>query len=68
MEISRISIEDLKSRLDLGEQIFIIDTRSRAAWSESGVKISGAVRIHFDDLEQHITEIPRDRTIVTYCT
>jgi rhodanese-related sulfurtransferase len=68
MEISRITIEDLKSRLDRGEQIFIIDTRSRAAWSESDVKIPGAVRIHFDDLEKRINEIPSGRTIVTYCT
>jgi rhodanese-related sulfurtransferase len=68
MEVSRITIDELKHSLDNKEQVFIIDTRSPAAWESSNVKISGAVRIHYSELEQHISEIPRDRTIVTYCT
>lgn len=68
MEVNRITIDEVKRRLDQGEKIFVIDTRSPAAWYSSNIKIRGAVRIHYNDLEEHLSEIPRDRMIVTYCT
>ena len=68
MEPARITVEELKRRIDQGEQIFIIDTRSPAAWYESGVKLPGAVRMHFNELENHIKELPGDQIIVAYCT
>jgi rhodanese-related sulfurtransferase len=68
MEVKRITVNEVKRRMDSGEQMFIIDTRRPDAWDSADIKISGAVRIHFADLERHLNEIPRDRTIVTYCT
>ena len=68
MEPPRIEIEELKRKLDRGEPVFIIDTRSHAAWSGSDEKIPGAVRLHYNYLEQRLDEVPRDRTIVAYCT
>lgn len=68
MEPTRIGVAELKKKLDQGKPVFIIDTRSPAAWSDSEVKLPGAVRIHYSELESHIKELPRDRTIVTYCT
>jgi rhodanese-related sulfurtransferase len=54
--------------MDKGESILFIDTRNPNAWSESDVKLPGALRIHFSELEKHLEELPRDRQIVTYCT
>ena len=54
--------------MDRGEPIIFIDTRNPYAWSESGVKIPGALRIHFSELERRLDELPKDRLIVTYCT
>jgi len=68
MEPARIAIDKLKRMLDHGDQVFIIDTRSHASWEGSDVKIPGAVRLHYHYLEEHLDELPRDRTIVTYCT
>ena len=68
MEVNRITIEEVKHRLDRGEKIFIIDTRSPAAWSSSDIKIKDAVRIHYNELGEHLSEIPEDRMIVSYCT
>lgn len=68
MEVKRITVDEVKRRMDSGERIFIIDTRRPAAWDESDIKIRGAVRIHFADLERHLNEIPRDRMVLTYCT
>jgi rhodanese-related sulfurtransferase len=68
MEIKRISLAEVKKRLDKGEPIFFIDTRNLHDWGASDVQIPGARRIHYSELEQHLDELPRDRLIVTYCT
>ena len=67
-EQDKIAINELKNMIDRGESILIIDTRNSHDWNESDVKLPGALRIHFSELEQHLSEIPRDRAIVTYCT
>lgn len=68
MELDRISVAEVKEKLDKGEPILFIDTRNPHDWGESDVKIPGALRIHFSVLKQHLDELPRDRLIVTYCT
>jgi rhodanese-related sulfurtransferase len=67
-EIKRIVIDEVKKRLDKGESILFIDTRNPHDWGESDVKLPGALRIHFSELEQHLDELPRDGLIVAYCT
>ncbi len=67
-ELRRIIIDEVKKKMDKGESILLIDTRNPRDWSESSVKLPGALRIHYSELEQHLEELPRDRTIVTYCT
>lgn len=41
----RISAAELKSRLDAGEPVTIIDVRNDRAWATSAEKIRGAVRV-----------------------
>ncbi len=65
---SRITVDDLRKRLDRGETIFFIDTRNPTAWAESSTKLPGAIRVPADQVEQHLADIPRDRMVVTYCT
>lgn len=67
-ELDRITINEVKKRMDRGEPILFIDTRNAHDWGESAVKLPGARRLHFSELERHLKELPRDRTIVTYCT
>ena len=67
-ELNRITVDELKGRMDKGEPILLIDTRNSRDWSESDVKLPGALRLHYSELEQHLEELPRNRTIVTYCT
>ena len=66
--IERITVDDVKERMDRGEQVLFIDTRNLDDWSASDVKLPGALRIHLSELEKHLDELPRDRLIVTYCT
>ena len=67
-KLPRITVEEVKKRMDEGEQILFIDTRKSQDWDASDVKLPGALRIHYSALEQHLDELPRDRPIVPYCT
>jgi rhodanese-related sulfurtransferase len=58
----------VKERMDRGEPLVFLDTRAPEAWDKSDVKIAGAIRVPPDKVEQHLKEIPRDHTIITYCT
>jgi len=61
----RISVDDVAKR---GEDVFFVDTRNPQAWAEAETRLPGAIRVPADQVEQHLADIPRDRTIVTYCT
>jgi rhodanese-related sulfurtransferase len=66
--IARITPAQLRKRIDSGQPVLIIDTRSLEAWKKSNVKLPGARRIYVDNLEKHLDKLPRDRQIITYCT
>ena len=68
MAATRVTIDELKERLDRGEQFAFVDTRNPKAWAEAEKKLPGAIRIPADEAEQHLGEIPKDRTVITYCT
>jgi rhodanese-related sulfurtransferase len=67
-EVTRISVDEVNRRMDSGEQIYPLDTRSPDAWSKADTRLPGAIRVPPDEVEKHLADIPRDRTIVTYCT
>ena len=67
-EPARIDVDEVKNLMDGGEPVVFIDTRNPHDWGESDVKLPGALRIHYSELEQHLDELPRDKLIVTYCT
>jgi rhodanese-related sulfurtransferase len=68
MEPTRVTVDEVKQRLDRGEQFTFLDTRNPKAWAEADTKLPGAIRVPADEVEQHLDEIPRDRTVITYCT
>lgn len=67
-ELERITVDEVRARMDKGESVLFIDTRNVQDWGNSDVKLPGALRIHFSELEQYLHELPHDRLIVTYCT
>ena len=64
----RISVHELRKRLDAGDTFVFLDSRNPQAWGESDMKIPGAIRVPADDLESHLAEIPKDKPLVAYCT
>jgi rhodanese-related sulfurtransferase len=67
-QVGRVSADDVKARLARGEPIVFVDSRNPTAWGESDVKIPGAIRVEADRVRDHLSEIPRGRPIVAYCT
>lgn len=68
MEATRVTADEVKERMERGEQFAFVDTRNPQAWGESDVKLPGAIRVPANELEQHLGMIPRDRAVITYCT
>jgi rhodanese-related sulfurtransferase len=68
MEVTRVTVDEVKVRMDRGEQLVFVDTRNPQAWAEAETKLPGAVRVPADEAEQHLNQIPRDRAVITYCT
>ena len=68
MEVTRVTVDEVKERMDRGEAFTFIDTRNPKAWAEADTKLPGAIRIPADEIEQHLEQIPRDRAVITYCT
>ncbi len=68
MEATRVTVDEIKERLDRGEAFTFVDTRNPQAWGEADTKLPGAIRVAADDVENSLDQIPRDRTVITYCT
>lgn len=60
----RITADEVKKRLDAGEKVVIIDTRSKF----SGPMAKGAAHVPSDKLDAWAKEHPKDALIVAYCT
>ena len=61
----RITPAELKAALASNNAI-LVDVRAEAAYKDGHIK--GARLIPFADILAHVDELPRDKTIVTYCS
>jgi len=68
LRIARITPEELKQKLDAGEDVMIVDLRHSMDFEAEPHVIPGAMRVSADDLEGRHHEIPRDRDVILYCT
>jgi rhodanese-related sulfurtransferase len=64
----RITVNELKRRMDAGENFTLIDVRNPQAWAESDSMMPEAIRIPLDDVERHLSQIPKNKPVVAYCT
>jgi membrane protein DedA with SNARE-associated domain/rhodanese-related sulfurtransferase len=65
LRMTRITVAELRQKLDAGENPLIFDLRADSGDGEELI-IPGAVRISMDELGKS-TDIPRDRDIIVYC-
>jgi len=61
----RVTIDELEAMMKDGSAV-VIDVRTQAAYD--GGHIPGARLIPAGEIVNHINELPRDKTIVTYCS
>jgi rhodanese-related sulfurtransferase len=68
MDVTRVTVDEVKQRMDRGEQFTFVDSRNPQAWADSDKKLPNAIRVPANELDQHLDEIPKDRAVITYCT
>jgi membrane protein DedA with SNARE-associated domain/rhodanese-related sulfurtransferase len=67
LKIARITPEELKEKIDAGEDLIILDLRHALDFSAQPETIPGALHMDAAELEEAHEVIPRDREIVLFC-
>jgi len=66
LEVARITPEELRGRMDAGEDLYVVDLRVTV--DGDSPSLPGAFRLSIEELTSRSTEIPRDREIILYCS
>jgi adenylyltransferase/sulfurtransferase len=64
MSVPEIRVEELKKRLDSGENLFLLDVRDESEFEISNI---GGQLIPLPELRQRLTELDASRKIITVC-
>jgi membrane protein DedA with SNARE-associated domain/rhodanese-related sulfurtransferase len=68
LRMARITVAELRQKLDAGESPVILDLRSKAELEQDPSVIRGAIHLVLGEIEKHRHEFPHDRDIVVYCS
>ena len=68
LAIARITPEEVKKKLDAGEDLLILDMRDALEFEAEPYTLPGAFHLSIEGLDEGHQKIPRDRDIVLYCT
>jgi hydroxyacylglutathione hydrolase len=64
--IGTVAVQELCHLLDAGEETSILDVRCEEELRTAG-RIPGAQHIHITLLPDHLSEVPKDRTVYIFC-
>ncbi len=67
LKIARITPEELKEKMDAGEDILVVDLRHSLDFDANPETIPGALHVDAAEFEEASDVIPRDREIVLFC-
>src|SRR5258707_11125889 len=68
LRISRITVDELKEKLDAGEELVIVDLRHSVDFEADPETIPAAFRIDSKELEEKDDRLPLDHEIIVYGT
>src|ERR1700688_5112957 len=68
LRIARITVGELKEKIDAGEEIVIVDLRHSMDFEADPQTIPGAFRMDAAEIQEKHDRLPRDRDVVLYCT
>ncbi|NTU78559.1 MAG: rhodanese-like domain-containing protein [Chloroflexales bacterium] len=63
---TNISVQDLKSALDSGEKLLLLDVRTPEEYTGDG-HVAGSLLIPVDQVQARLGELPKDTPIVCIC-
>ena len=66
MKKFEVTIDELKELMESGNLPFFLNVLHRQDWDLAVMKARGALRVTEGEIEKHLDEIPRDRTIIVY--
>jgi len=71
--VAFMTVEELKNKLTANEPVIVIDVRATDTYANSDKKIKGALHFKVRKITQRLNfpplkDVPRDRTVVTYCS
>ncbi len=67
LHLDRIAPEELKEKMDAGEDLTILDVRHSLDLEDQPHRIPGAFHVSLEKLDQDHHGIPRDREVILYC-
>jgi rhodanese-related sulfurtransferase len=67
-DVPRMSAEELYTRMAQGEAVMVLDVRTTDGLSVHPDQIPGTRWLPLAEVVQQVNTLPRQRTIVTYCT
>lgn len=68
LRINRITPEELKEKMEAGEDVTVVDLRHSVDFEADPNTIPGAFYLPSEEFEQRYQEIPPDRELILYCT
>jgi membrane protein DedA with SNARE-associated domain/rhodanese-related sulfurtransferase len=68
LRMARITVDELRRKQEAGEDIVILDLRSRTELEHDPSLIRGARQVAVDEIERYPQAISRDREVVVYCS
>jgi membrane protein DedA with SNARE-associated domain len=68
LRIARVTVDELKKKIDAGEELVIVDLRHSVDFEADPETIPGAFRMDAKELEEKNDRLPRDREVILYCT
>ncbi|MFY9823888.1 MAG: VTT domain-containing protein [Thermoanaerobaculia bacterium] len=68
LRLARISVADLKRMIDAGEAPAIVDVRNRSAPLYDPRRIPGALLVTFEEIDEKLAGLARNREVILYCT
>ncbi len=68
MDAERISVGELKAKIEGGERLQILDVRNRIDYMKSDSALPGAIRVPANRVAEHLGELDPAVETVAYCT
>jgi flagellar basal body-associated protein FliL len=64
-DVQRISLEETTQKMESGEAV-LVDVRSRSSYDNAHA--AGAISVPEDEVDARLSELPRDKLLIFYCT